>query len=534
MEAIFHEQQDGSLCAQHCLNSLLQGQFYSAVDLADMASELDTLEKLRMAEMGEDTPEYRQFLEQPSTNMDDSGFFSVQVISKALSVWGLELLPLNSSNPAAVRAKTSPISASAYICNFREHWFTIRRLGSQWFNLNSLLEGPELVSNTYLGEFLAQLQHEGYDIFLVTGELPPCDADLVLQAVPATQLVPPRLLSDVQSSGNKSRQGRGHQRPAAGGQTDEEADLEAAMMLSLAETSGADGGPANIDSDQLARVMEMQRQGGWGGPGQDAEAGVDEDMELAIRMSQESAQAQHQHQGPSEEDEIQRAIALSLEGGAGSVRVPSSGPGQDIGWGARLAQQEAEEEKRYKEEQERAARQEQEELEKALAMSMDTGDSGTKQLSTINKPAELDPVHTAWPKVKNPAPGTLAGAPLPDTRQSSTPSKPTSSVTPTKPTSPKTSSLPGPSKTPENKSQETIKRPSLAAAIMPEGPGHRLGGETSSSSGVRAQTRPGPSSSSSAAPATSTSQPRSDDPEEIRRRRMAFLDKLQKSPPSNQ
>ena len=331
MEAIFHEQQDGSLCAQHCLNSLLQGQFYSAVDLADMASELDTLEKLRMAEMGEDTPEYRQFLEQPSTNMDDSGFFSVQVISKALSVWGLELLPLNSSNPAAVRAKTSPISASAYICNFREHWFTIRRLGSQWFNLNSLLEGPELVSNTYLGEFLAQLQHEGYDIFLVTGEvslhiynkkifdeiifqLPPCDADLVLQAVPATQLVPPRLLSDVQSSGNKSRQGRGHQRPAAGGQTDEEADLEAAMMLSLAETSGADGGPANIDSDQLARVMEMQRQGGWGGPGQDAGAGVDEDMELAIRMSQESAQAQHQHQGPSEEDEIQRAIALSLEG----------------------------------------------------------------------------------------------------------------------------------------------------------------------------------------------------------------------------
>ena len=65
------------------------------------------------------------------------------------------------------------------------------------------------------------------------------------------------------------------------------------------------------------------------------------------------------------------------------------------------------------------------------------------------------------------------------------------------------------------------------------GPGHRLGGETSSSSGVRAQTRPGPSSSS-AAPTTSTSQPRSDDPEEIRRRRMAFLDKLQKSPPSNQ
>ena len=119
MEAIFHEQQDGSLCAQHCLNSLLQGQFYSAVDLADMARELDTMEQTRMAEMGVDTPEYRQFLEQPSTNMDDSGFFSVQVISRALSVWGLELLQLNSSDTVATRLRASPISANAYICNFR-------------------------------------------------------------------------------------------------------------------------------------------------------------------------------------------------------------------------------------------------------------------------------------------------------------------------------------------------------------------------------------------------------------------------------
>ena len=138
---------------------------------------------------------FTNFVQQPSTNMDDSGFFSVQVISRALAVWSLDLLPLNSSNPVATRAKNSPISANAYICNFRwiflclvcfvdmcvhfvvflrEHWFTVRRLGTQWFNLNSLLEGPELVSNTYLGEFLAQLQHEGYDIFLVTGDVSSC------------------------------------------------------------------------------------------------------------------------------------------------------------------------------------------------------------------------------------------------------------------------------------------------------------------------------------------------------------------------
>ena len=73
-------------------------------------------------------------------------------------------------------------------------------------------------------------------------------------------------MSDVSSSGNKSKQGRqrtsasgappsiGGRRP---GQTDEEADIEAAMLLSLAETSGAEGGPANIDNE-----VEM-RSGFW-------------------------------------------------------------------------------------------------------------------------------------------------------------------------------------------------------------------------------------------------------------------------------
>ena len=42
MEFIFHEIQEGSLCAQHCLNSLLQGDYYSAPDLAQIAEQLDS------------------------------------------------------------------------------------------------------------------------------------------------------------------------------------------------------------------------------------------------------------------------------------------------------------------------------------------------------------------------------------------------------------------------------------------------------------------------------------------------------------
>ena len=48
---------------------------------------------------------------------------------------------------------------SAFICHYRDHWLTIRKLGNQWFNLNSILPGPQLVSDTYLSLYLAQLQN---------------------------------------------------------------------------------------------------------------------------------------------------------------------------------------------------------------------------------------------------------------------------------------------------------------------------------------------------------------------------------------
>lgn len=60
------------LCAQHALNMLLQGPYFSAVDLADIANELDEREKQMLGE--NDRANFR------SQNLDDSGFFSIQVI----------------------------------------------------------------------------------------------------------------------------------------------------------------------------------------------------------------------------------------------------------------------------------------------------------------------------------------------------------------------------------------------------------------------------------------------------------------------
>ena len=64
---------------------------------------------------------------------------------------------------------------------------------------------------------------------------------------------------------------------------------------------------------------------------------------------------------------------------------------------------------------------------------------------------------------------------------------------------------------------------SPAAPAIPAGPGHKLGGTGATTARGRASARPG-----------SATVPPTDDPQEIRRRRMAFLDNLQKSPPAEQ
>ncbi len=236
-------QQEGQLCAQHCLNSLLQGAYYTAVDLADIARQLDRDERAAGGGGGDGDGSADASAagrgrggEAASANMDDTGFFSVQVIARAIAVWGLELVNFNSSAETATAARRDPVAQSAFICNFREHWLTIRRLGSQWFNLNSLLTGPELISDTYLSLTLAQLQRDGYSIYLVVGDLPDCQADQLLRLAPVVQNVRPRLIGeDEAGSGGEAGGSRPRQQQEQGG---DDADLERAIALSIQEMSG--------------------------------------------------------------------------------------------------------------------------------------------------------------------------------------------------------------------------------------------------------------------------------------------------------
>lgn len=242
------------------------------MELSSIAMQLDEQERMRMAEGGLSSAEYRTFMQQPSGNMDDSGFFSIQVISDALRVWGLELILFNS--PEYQILGIDPINEQAFICNYKEHWFTVRKLGKQWFNLNSLLTGPELISDTYLALFLAQLQQEGYSIFVVKGDLPDCEADQILRMIRVEQMQRPRLIGE-----------------------------EAALRDQSSQTSvpGMEGPPVYDESPMMDED--------------------EENLQRALTLSRQQIDME------DEEADLRRAIQLSMQGGSRSEFTETSPPG---------------------------------------------------------------------------------------------------------------------------------------------------------------------------------------------------------------
>jgi len=65
------------------------------------------------------------------------------------------------------------VKEDGFICNLRNHWIALRKLGGKWYNLNSIQkDGPTFVSDMYLSLYLKQLNVEGYSIFLIKGQFP--------------------------------------------------------------------------------------------------------------------------------------------------------------------------------------------------------------------------------------------------------------------------------------------------------------------------------------------------------------------------
>ncbi|KAL5965930.1 Ataxin-3, partial [Taenia solium] len=217
MEKIYHEQVD-RFCAQHCLNSLLQGPYFTVESLAEIAHNLDDRERRA-----------RNSLQADCLNTDESGNFSVQVIAMALQNLGLELVPYMRKSEEAEAARADPTSQRAFICHFDMHWLAIRRLGYQWFDLNSLHSRPRLISNTYLSIYLAQLNSERYSIWFVTGHLPECEADQYLMVFLNSFIMLPKLNLYPISETYLTQPSRS----SGSRETEKDTDLQKALALSL-------------------------------------------------------------------------------------------------------------------------------------------------------------------------------------------------------------------------------------------------------------------------------------------------------------
>ncbi|KAJ3283627.1 Ataxin-3 [Rhizoclosmatium sp. JEL0117] len=282
---VFHERQEGQLCAQHALNAVLQGSYFSAVDLSQLARDLDSQELEALADGATTPPTPNTRAKFQSQNYDDSGFFSIQVLEKALGVWNLTLTPLTS--PAAKQAREDPASIDAFILNLDEHWLTLRRFGgsrSRFYNLDSTLERPKYVSEFYLQALLSELSAAGYSVFVVGGNLPSSDADAYATSVP----IPPQ--STTQGTKVSSKE------DAAS--TQKGLVAFSGKGYSLGSGSGDHGNSNSVDEDpELAAAIAMSMS-----------AGIDEEtqeLQKALAMSIQPPKIESQRE-ESELDIIRR------------------------------------------------------------------------------------------------------------------------------------------------------------------------------------------------------------------------------------
>lgn len=161
---LYHEVQESKLCAVHCVNTVLQGPFFSEFDLAALASDLDLSERQVLTQGGV------HVAGEESHNVSLDGDFSIQVLQKAMEVWDLQIIPVKS--PEAEPAQIEPENENAFICHLQDHWFCIRKVNNEWYNFNSLYPAPEHLSKFYLSAYLATLKSSGWSIFVVRGNFP--------------------------------------------------------------------------------------------------------------------------------------------------------------------------------------------------------------------------------------------------------------------------------------------------------------------------------------------------------------------------
>lgn len=264
-------QENDLLCAVHALNSLLQYPYFDAVTLAEIAREIDQEEKQLYQFSG------------ANENVGESGYFSIQAITRALQGKNLQLEYFNPQN--------DPTIEQAFVCNLSSHWHPIRKLYGKWYELDSLAEYPRMIGDIYLSELLYGIKNKGYSVFVVKGEFP--------ENFPYEDLSPHQLLLTEEDIKN-------HQ--MSGARRNEDREFQEALKRSMEVDY------MKNQDDELAKALALSM----------APYSVDDDEELtkALAMSMEGSAPQQKFstnfaiekkQSYSEEEELAKAIEMSKQ-----------------------------------------------------------------------------------------------------------------------------------------------------------------------------------------------------------------------------
>jgi len=147
---IYHEKQSRELCALHALNNLFQDH------RAFSKSEMDSI----CYKLSPDT------YINPHKSMFGLGNYDVNVVMSALQSKGYETIwfdkrkdidTLDFENICGyiLNVPTDYKLGMIYLPIHRKHWIALRKIGSRFYNLDSKLDGPEVIGNaTDLRAFL--------------------------------------------------------------------------------------------------------------------------------------------------------------------------------------------------------------------------------------------------------------------------------------------------------------------------------------------------------------------------------------------
>jgi Ataxin-3 len=344
---LYFEPQQAALCGVHALNTLLQGPYFNEVDLAELAAELDALERQLMLEGGADGEDFLRYAAEDSGNVAASGLFSIQVLAKALEVWGLQALPLGS--PDVTDAREDPAAEAAFICNLQEHWFTIRSINGGWWNFNSMFRAPEPLSAFYLSAFLGTLQEQGYSIFVIRGQLP-AEAHPDGAALPGDGgSGPGEWVSEADArriaQESQALKQSGYMKAAAGAMLARATEGGTRMTLrSVAGGAGYtrafSGGNEGVDDELAAAIAASLQEEGAGGSGAErAETGYgagggsddDENIELAAAIA--ASMEQHTAADAAEPASVAPAAVEASSSLPPAPALPELGPEPEEGDG---------------------------------------------------------------------------------------------------------------------------------------------------------------------------------------------------------